>query len=396
MQELNFTPTRARRLEHSQSVKRYNEYSETAQTNTAQSMAEGAGPSCRGSTTVRHSQFRRTGLPLTALLGATALWAAGCLAQVDDPQAEPAAGGPSVGGAPMAGGGGRSAVVPLAGRSSLGNAGTSWMSTSGAGGRASGGSVSSGAVGGAKNGGESGTLSGAGAMNAGGRLGSSGASNSGGTPNGTSGAPTGGSSRGGAASTAEPELPPITGSCPAFKTGTATIGGLNGISLQVGPKREGTGALLFYWHGTGSRASEVNSMMPSSVRSAILDEGGIIVSFQGSVGMGGDCSGTSTFSKDDFKIADTIAACAVRDHGINPRRIYTTGCSAGGLQAGCDALQLHRGHGAEFRRRGDASAHSEPIDDAGGDDDARRVIRSRGRVVQQHQRDLRCTHERGR
>jgi len=34
-----------------------------------------------------------------------------------------------------------------------------------------------------------------------------------------------------------------------------------------------------------------------------------------------------------------IVACAVRDHGIDPRRIYTTGCSAGGLQAGCMAAQ---------------------------------------------------------
>jgi dienelactone hydrolase len=76
-------------------------------------------------------------------------------------------------------------------------------------------------------------------------------------------------------------------------------------------------------------------MIPSAVRQDILSKGGIIVSFQNSVGTGGDCSGTSTFSKDDFKIADLIAACAVRDHGIDPRRIYTTGCSAGGLQAGC-------------------------------------------------------------
>jgi poly(3-hydroxybutyrate) depolymerase len=37
-------------------------------------------------------------------------------------------------------------------------------------------------------------------------------------------------------------------------------------------------------------------------------------------------------------MADHIAACAVRDHGIDPRRIYTTGCSAGGLQAGCMAM----------------------------------------------------------
>jgi dienelactone hydrolase len=76
-------------------------------------------------------------------------------------------------------------------------------------------------------------------------------------------------------------------------------------------------------------------MVPATVRQEILSAGGIIVSFQGSSGTGGDCSGTNTFSKGDFAIADLIAACAVQNHGIDPRRIYTTGCSAGGLQAGC-------------------------------------------------------------
>lgn len=132
----------------------------------------------------------------------------------------------------------------------------------------------------------------------------------------------------------QPKLPAITGDCPLFKTGSTTVSGLSEISLQVGPQQAG-GALIFYWHGTGSSANEVNLLIPASVRQEILAEGGIIVSFDGSVGTGGDCSGTQTFSKDDFKIADQIAACAVRDHGIDARRIYTTGCSAGGLQAGC-------------------------------------------------------------
>jgi dienelactone hydrolase len=132
----------------------------------------------------------------------------------------------------------------------------------------------------------------------------------------------------------DPRLPPIDEECPPFKTGTVTVAGLSGISLQVGEKKPG-GALIFYWHGTGSTAAEVNALIPSSVRQAILADGGVIVSFEGSLGTGGDCSGTKTFSKDDFQIADQIAACAVRDQGVDARRIYTTGCSAGGLQAGC-------------------------------------------------------------
>jgi predicted esterase len=136
---------------------------------------------------------------------------------------------------------------------------------------------------------------------------------------------------------AGPVLPPISGACPAFKTGTISAGGLSGISIQVGEKKPSGGSLIFYWHGTGSSAGEVNIMMPAAVRQEILAQGGIIVSPQSSLRTGGDCSGTSTFSKDDFKVADLIAACAVRDHNIDSRRIYTTGCSAGGLQAGCMA-----------------------------------------------------------
>lgn len=139
------------------------------------------------------------------------------------------------------------------------------------------------------------------------------------------------------ASGPEPVLPVVSGTCPTFKTGTVTVAGLSGISLQVGPKKEGTGSLVLYWHGTGSSSSEANMMLPASVREEILNQGGIIASFQGSLGTGGDCSGTAIFSKDDFKVADQLAACAVRDHGIDPRRIYTTGCSAGGLQSGCMA-----------------------------------------------------------
>jgi hypothetical protein len=133
-----------------------------------------------------------------------------------------------------------------------------------------------------------------------------------------------------------PKIPEPSGACPEFRTGTATIGGLSGIAVQAGAKKNGTGAILFYWHGTGSSSGEVR-LFPAAAQREILDEGGIIISPQRSLGTGGDCSGTGTFSKDDMKVADLIVACAVKNHGINPRRIYTTGCSAGGLQAGCFA-----------------------------------------------------------
>ena len=35
----------------------------------------------------------------------------------------------------------------------------------------------------------------------------------------------------------------------------------------------------------------------------------------------------------DFELTDQLVACAVKNHNVDPRRIYTTGCSAGGLFA---------------------------------------------------------------
>jgi dienelactone hydrolase len=200
------------------------------------------------------------------------------------------------------------------------DAGAGDVPVSGSGGHAAGGGMSGGGVGGMTTGGGGGMTGGAGMTG------------------GTGGRMTGGGAGGsGVVGASDPVIPPIPvdATCPTFATGTITVGGLGGIALQVGPRMAGTGSLIFYWHGTGSTSAEVNSLVPAAVRQEILAQGGIIVSFQGSLGTGGDCSGTATFSKDDFTIADLIAACAVRDYGIDPHRIYTTGCSAGGLQAGC-------------------------------------------------------------
>jgi Prolyl oligopeptidase family len=131
-----------------------------------------------------------------------------------------------------------------------------------------------------------------------------------------------------------PTIPAPMGDCPDFKTGTATIAGLAGISLQVGTMSDTKGAMLFYWHGTGSSAVE-SAMFPGNAD--IVAKGGIVVAMDKSGGKGSDCSGTGTFSEGDFDIADLIVSCGVKNHNIDPRKIYTTGCSAGGLQAGCMA-----------------------------------------------------------
>jgi hypothetical protein len=189
---------------------------------------------------------------------------------------------------------------------------------------------------------------------AGGAGGAAGAANGGARPGGSGGvapseggsagaAPTGGMSgaAGGGGATPsgplEPIIPEVNGACPTFTSGTKTVSGLGGIQFTAGAKGDGKGALVFYWHGTGSFAGE-SANIPAAARSEITGEGGVIVSFGRSKG-GDDCSGTGTFSVQDFEVVDQIVACAVKEHGIDPHRIFTTGCSAGGLQAGCMAIR---------------------------------------------------------
>jgi hypothetical protein len=164
--------------------------------------------------------------------------------------------------------------------------------------------------------------------------------------------------------TKDPKIPPVSGDCPTFANGTVTVAGLGGITLKVGPKSQGTGSLIFYWHGTGSTSGEYQFMMGAAVVNDIVSKGGIIVSPQSSLGSGGDCSGTATFSKDDFKVADQIAACAVQNYGIDPHRIYTSGCSAGGLQAGCMA-ELRSGYIAAALPNSGGAVFANPLQDPG-------------------------------
>jgi len=138
-----------------------------------------------------------------------------------------------------------------------------------------------------------------------------------------------------------PLIPEVQGECPLFESGTVTFAGLASIQLVVGSKQATASApLLIYWHATGSTwAGERQSLLPQSVQQDIVARGGIIIAPDESTGTGEDCSGTAIFSQGDFAIMDQLVACAVRDHNVDPRRIYTTGCTAGGFQAGCMAIE---------------------------------------------------------
>jgi acetyl esterase/lipase len=128
-----------------------------------------------------------------------------------------------------------------------------------------------------------------------------------------------------------PTIPAVTADCPSFVDGTITFMDLSDIVMVAGDKAAApTAPMVFYWHGTGSRASEYAGW--TDIVSGVTSEGGVLVSFDGTTG-GDGLSGTSIFGRGDLELVDQLVACAVANHNVDPRRIYTTGCSAGGLFA---------------------------------------------------------------
>ncbi|HMI91610.1 MAG TPA: hypothetical protein VK509_09625, partial [Polyangiales bacterium] len=65
----------------------------------------------------------------------------------------------------------------------------------------------------------------------------------------------------------------------------------------------------------------------------ITGDGGIVASFSTTTGEGTN-TGNNVWYTGDFKMADIILVCATQQLNIETKRIYTGGCSAGGLQAG--------------------------------------------------------------
>lgn len=127
-----------------------------------------------------------------------------------------------------------------------------------------------------------------------------------------------------------PRIPAATEACPTLATGTATFLGQS-VQLWVGQRQTNQkGPVLFYWHGTGSVPGEASAFMGPQINE-IVAQGGIVASFASSTNTG-DYTGPFVWHSDDFAIADQILACAVQQLNIDTRRIYSAGCSAGGLQ----------------------------------------------------------------
>jgi len=136
----------------------------------------------------------------------------------------------------------------------------------------------------------------------------------------------------------EPTLPEAAtpASCVALATGTVQIQGKD-VQLWVGDKQaDKKGTVLFYWHGTGSLSAEAAAFMQKQIDEIVAD-GGLVASFTSSLGTGTN-TGNFVWYTDDFNMADEILMCATQQLNIDTHRIYAAGCSAGGLQAGAQAV----------------------------------------------------------
>jgi predicted esterase len=144
------------------------------------------------------------------------------------------------------------------------------------------------------------------------------------------------------ASAAEPIIPQPNGECPEFRSGSQRIMGLD-TEIVAGEPGATKGPLLFTWHGTGGSGRGAMLQLPQSVQRDIVARGGIVIapSDNGQVRAGVDVTFVLGVWYDgaDLDYADHIVGCAVQNHNIDPRQIYVTGCSAGGLMAGVMSLE---------------------------------------------------------
>jgi hypothetical protein len=133
-------------------------------------------------------------------------------------------------------------------------------------------------------------------------------------------------------------LPTPTGACPSFASGNMTFSpaGIDerSVKLWVGDNPQPGGMLVIYWHAYGSDPIEAEYNLSGPVIDAILDQGGVVAApyKADDVGEFPWFVVNNSPRPDDMLLGDEIVACALEQVGIDPRRIHSTGMSAGGLQ----------------------------------------------------------------
>jgi len=131
-------------------------------------------------------------------------------------------------------------------------------------------------------------------------------------------------------------LPKISGTCPTITPGangtSLTFAG-EPVTIWAGkPSADQHGSLVLFWFETGGSANDVTFQFGTAQIQAVTAAGGVVASFAKSKGTGTN-TGDLVWYTDDFLTADQVVACAIDQMHIDTRRIYTTGASAGALQA---------------------------------------------------------------
>lgn len=144
------------------------------------------------------------------------------------------------------------------------------------------------------------------------------------------------------------QLPTPTGTCPAFTTGNVDFAPADIDSRTVklwAPADPSalSGAIVIYWHAYTSAPDEANFGLGQAVIAEIVAEGGVVAAPYAASDVGQFpwfvVNGSSR--QDDMLLADEIIACAL-ELGADPRRIHTTGMSAGGIQTSAFSMARSR------------------------------------------------------
>ncbi len=152
-----------------------------------------------------------------------------------------------------------------------------------------------------------------------------------------------------AATAPEPPAPPAyTETCADFATGTLKIqaGGFNrSVKLYLPSDPQGAG-LLMLWHGLGDTAGNFANMMQAA---SVAETYHVVVAVPLSCGESGQ-SGCASLATEwsytvkqeerDGPLFDALIACADQKAGLDRRRVYTAGFSAGALWS--TWLTMHR------------------------------------------------------
>jgi predicted esterase len=138
---------------------------------------------------------------------------------------------------------------------------------------------------------------------------------------------------GGGTSPSAQYLPKVTGTCPTIAGANGSMLTFAGMPVQTwGASGKSGGSVVMYWYYTGGNSTNVISEFGQAQIDAVVAGGGVVASFARSKGTGTN-TGDLVWYTDDFLTADEVVACAIQELHIDTRRIFTTGGSAGALQA---------------------------------------------------------------